>query len=133
MKYWDCLGEYDAEGAGWSALAGGAGASPYFPMAEGRLIGLRTVVGRDAATTLTDHVEFKLKCGKWPVDCVIGAQGSGLQTAPSMMSGEASKLDWDVDLPVIPGSQITIEGRDVGADTYVGNSVMLYGLFETGG
>lgn len=133
MKYWDCLGEYDAESASWSALAGGGGSSPYFPLAEGRLIGLRTVVSRDAATTLTDHVQLKLQCANWPVNVIVGAQGSGLQTVPALMSGEAAKLDWDLDLPIAPGKQITIEGRDISADTYVGNSVFLYGLFETGG
>lgn len=133
-KYWDCLGEYDAESTAWSALAGGAGTSPYSPQVTGRLIGLRTVVNRDAATSLTNHVQFKLSCPTFtPNSMIVGGQGTGLQTAPALMGGDGSKLDYEVDQPVTAGVPITIEGRDVTADTPVTNSVLLYGLFQTGG
>lgn len=134
MIYVDCLGEYDAESTSWSALAGGAGTSPYSPQYSGRLIGLRTVVNRDAATTLTNHVQFRLSSPSFtPNSMIVGAQGSGLQTAPALMSGEDSVLDWKVDQPVQAGVPIIIEGRDVTADTPVTNSVLLYGIFSVGG
>lgn len=133
MKYWDCLGEYDAESTSWSALAGGAGTSPYSPQHTGRLVGLRVVVNRDAATSLTNHVQFRLSCPSFvPNSFIVGGQGSGLQTAPALMSGDTSQSDWVVDQPVTAGVPITIEGRDVTADTPVTNSVLLYGCFQTG-
>lgn len=130
-KFWDCLGEYDAESTSWSALVGGVGSSPYTPKYSGTLKGLRTIVNRDAATTLTNHVQFKLSHPAFvPNSIIVGSQGSGIQTAPALMSGEDSKLDWEVDQEVQAGVPITIEGRDVTADTPVTNSVLLYGLFE---
>lgn len=130
-KYWKYLGEYSDTADTWSALAGGGGSSPYSPELDGRLKGLRTVVGRDAATSLIDHVEFRLSCGSFTPNTIeIGAQGSGLQTAPSLQSGEASKLDWEVDQPIKAGTPIKLEGRNIGADTQVTPSVHIYGLFE---
>lgn len=132
-KYVDCLGEYDAESTSWSALAGGAGTSPYSPKYSGRLVGLITVVNRDAASTLTNHVQFRLSSPDFaPNSIIVGAQGSGLQTAPALMSGGDSIIQWPVDQKVTAGVPITIEGRDVTADTPVTNSVLLYGVFTTG-
>lgn len=132
-KYVDCLGEYDAESTSWSALAGGAGSSPYSPKYSGRLVGLRVVINRDAATTLTNHVQFRLSSPDFvPNSIIVGGQGSGLQTAPALMAGGDSQSDWTVDQKVTAGVPITIEGRDVTADTPVTNSVLLYGIFTTG-
>jgi len=130
MRFWDTLGEYDAESTTYSALAGGAGSSPYFPQCNGKLKGLRATVGRDAASTLTNHGEFRLTCPLWNVTVKVLFNGSGLQTAPALMAGDGSKLDWEIELPVATGSPITIEGRDLTADTTVTSSVILSGLFE---
>ena len=134
-KYWDCIAEYDAESTSWSTPSGVGGSCTdgrYSPLVSGRLIGCRTVVNRDAATSLTNHVQFKLSCPTFsPNSIIVGGQGTGLQTAPALMGGDGSKLDWEVDQAVQTGSPIQIEARDVTADTPVTNSVLLYGLFST--
>jgi len=134
MKNVDCLCEYDAESTSWSSPTGVGGSTingSYTPQADGNLIGLRVVVNRDAATSLTNHVQFKLTCPLWGSrSCIVGGQGTGLQTAPALMGGDGSKLDYEVDLPVKSGVPITITARDVTADTPVTNSVLLYGFFN---
>jgi len=129
MKFCDTMAEYDAESTSWSACAGGAGASPYWPKVNGRLVGLRTVVGRDNATALTNHGEFKLSCSLWPCDVKVLFNGTGLQTAPALSN---ESIDHPVDLPVKEGVQIVVEGRDLTADTPVTNSVILQGFFVSG-
>jgi len=125
------LGEYDATTDTFTALAGGAGASPYNPLVDGTIKRLRVVINRDAATSLIDHVEFRLKCPTFGgVDCEVGGQGSGLQTAPSSQSGAAAESEWEVELPMKSGTPITIEGRNIGADTQVTTSALLYATYE---
>lgn len=129
VKYWECLGEYDAEGTTYTALAGGAGSSPYTPKENARLIGLRVIVGSDAATSLTEIVQFKLTCTTFKPNAIeCGGNGSGLRTAPAF---QLMPIDWEVDQEVRAGVPITIEARDVTADTPVTNSVTLWGLFES--
>lgn len=128
-KYWKLLGEYDAESTTWTAFAGGAGASPYTPKESGRLTGLRLVVNRSAATSLINHLQVRMEHqGFSPNTIEVGGQGTGLQTAPSQ---QQAVQDWDVDQPIIAGVPITIEGRNVTADTPVTVSALLYGRFET--
>lgn len=132
-KYWDCLAEYDSESTSWSTPSGVGGSTTtglYSPLLSGKLVGLRVIVNRDAASSLTNHVQFKLSCPTFsPNAMIIGGQGSGLQTAPALMSGDVSKIDYEVDQNVQTGSPIKIEARDVTADTPVTNSVLLYGCF----
>lgn len=130
-KYWDLMGEYDATTDTFTELAGGAKASPYSPLLSGRLVGIRVIANRDAATSLIDHVEIKLSSATFkPNAMTVGVQGSGLQTAPALQSGAAAQSDWEVDQVVQVGSQITLEGRNIGADTQVTPSVLVYGCFE---
>lgn len=127
MGYWRLLGQYDAETTTYSACAG-TPASPYTPDKSGRLKALRTIVNRSAAASLINHVQFKLTCTTFiPNSIECGAQGSGLQTAPALQS---EALDWAINQPVQAGVPITIEGRNVTADTPVTVSVLLYGYFE---
>jgi len=127
-KLWRCIGEYDAETTTYSALAGGAQASPYTPDFNGVLKGIRAVVNRQAVTTLTNHVQFRLTCTTFNPNTIhAGAQGTGIQTAPAQ---PAEALEWPMEQPVTAGVPITIEGRCIG-DTHVTNSVLLYGLFES--
>ena len=128
MKTWRLLGQYDAESTTYSALAVSGMASPYTPDFNGRMIGLRTVVNRSAATSLINHVEFRLTCTSFRPNVIeVGGQGSGLQTAPAV---QAAHVDWEVDQPVQAGVTITIEGRNVTADTPVTVSALIYALFE---
>jgi hypothetical protein len=126
-KYWRLIGEYNAESKTYSALAGTV-TSPYTPDKTGKLVGLRSVVSGDAASSLTQAVQFKLTCTTFNPNAIeCGAQGSGLATAPQ---SHAESLDWQVDQPVVAGVPITIEGRNLTADTPVGVLVHLWGLFE---
>jgi hypothetical protein len=130
-RYWDLLAEYDAVTDTYTEAAGGTKASPYSPLLNGKLVGLRAIANRDSAASLVDHIQFKLSCATFkPNAFTIGLQGSGLQTAPALQSGHAAQQDYDVDQAVQVGSQITIEARNVGADTQVTVSALLYGCFE---
>jgi len=131
-KYWRLLGGYDAESKTYSAFALSGMSSPYTPDANGRLTGLRVVINREAATTLVNHIQFRLTCTTFnPNSIECGGQGSGIQTAPALQGGVTSVTDWDCDQPVLAGVPITLEGRNTTADTPVTVSVMLYGRFES--
>ena len=127
MRYWRMMGEYNAETKTYSALAGTV-TSPYTPDKTGRLIGLRTIVGADAVTSLIELVQFKLTCTTFnPNSLEAGAVGNGLATVSAR---HPMPLDWQVDQPVVAGVPITIEARNLTADTPVGVLVQLWGLFE---
>ena len=127
-KFWRLLAEYDAEATTYSACVGPKGSSPYTPDVSAHLKGLRVVINRSAATSLINHVQFKLTCTTFnPNSIEVGGQGNGLQTAPSVA---LMPFDWDVDQPVQAGVPITIEARNNTVDTPVTVSVMLYGYFE---
>ena len=130
MRTWRLLAEYDAETTTFSAAAGSAQASPYTPDFSGRLVALRTIIGGGAATSLVQHIIFRLTCTLFRPNVVhVGAQGSGLQTAPAVKTGEI--LDWPVDQPVQAGVPITVEAmNEAGAETPVTVEAFLYGLFE---
>jgi hypothetical protein len=126
-KYWKVLGEYDAEGTTYAAFAGGAGSSPYTPDEDARLIGIRTLVGDDAATSLVNHGQIKLTCSTFkPNSIEVAFQGTGLRTVPAFMQ---MPIDHVVDQPVKAGVPITLEGRHLTADTPVTASVIVMGCF----
>lgn len=126
-RYWRLIGEYNAETKTYSALAGTV-TSPYTPDQTGKLIGLRGIVSADAATSLIQAIQFKLTCTTFKPNAIeVGAQGSGLSTAPQ---NHAEALDWQVDQPVQAGVPITIEARNLTADTPVGVLAHLWGWFE---
>lgn len=128
-RIWRCLGLYDAESTTYTELAGTV-ASPFQPDFSGRLIGLRTIASRGAAATLLNHIGFRLTCAAWAPNTVeVGCQGSGLQTAPALQAGH---MDWQMDQPVQSGVKITVEGRNLTADTPVTVEALIYGLFEVG-
>lgn len=127
MRLWRMMAHYNAETTTYSEAAGSP-ASPFTPDFNGRLIGLRLFANRDAATTLQNHVQAKLTCNTFkPNSIECGSQGSGLQTAPVLVSGPD---EWPVDQQVKAGVPITIEMRNVTADTPITVNVLLYGLFE---
>lgn len=127
-KYWRLLGQYDAETATYSACAGPMQTSPYTPDEDAQLIGLRALVSRTSAATLTDSVQFRLTCTTFKPNTIhTGALGSGLQTAPTT---PAEPIDWTVQQPVKAGVPITVEGRCNNASA-VTNDVELYGLFQS--
>ena len=126
MKHWDLLAVYDAETQAWSEAANAAAPSPYSPGDRGRLVGIRIIVGQQAATSLTDNVLFRLSCTKWtPNAMIVGAAGGGLCTATKP---ECKPVDFEVEQPVEPGVPIHIEGRLIDA-TAVTVEVMIFGCF----
>lgn len=126
-RYWRLLGHYDAETATYTACAGAFQTSPYNPDKSGRLIALRTIVGRTAATTLTDAIQFRLTSTTFNPNTIhVMALGSGLQTAPAVA---AAPMDFPVDQPVQAGVGITVEARCANASA-VTVDVFLFGLFE---
>lgn len=132
--YWKLLAGYDAETTTYSECAKTGMASPYTPTENATLIGLRTFANSDAATTLQEHVQFKLTCQTFtPNSIECGSQGSGLCTAPAFHGGVAGQNDWQVNQKVAAGVPITIEARNVTADTPVTVDCLLYGLFQSGG
>jgi len=125
---------YDAESTTFSECAKTGMASPYMPVENARLVGLRVVSNRDAATTLQNHVQFKLTSATFrPNSIEVGGQGSGLQTAPALSGGVNAVNDWDVSQDVNSGTPIVIEARNITADTPVTVDCLLYGLFDNGG
>lgn len=132
-RYWRLLAEYDAETTSYSAAAGAAQTSPFSPPEKARLVGLRSVINRSAASSLINHIQWKVSCTSFtPNEIHAGGQGSGLQTAPALQSGITATNDWDINQAVEPGVPITVEARNVTADTPVTVSALLYGLFDNG-
>jgi hypothetical protein len=124
VSYSKYMGLYDAETKTFTEFGSGA----YTPKADGTLIGLRVMVGAGTVATLTEHVQFRLTCDKWTPNAIeVGACGPGLATAPRQ---GLPSVDWPINQPVQAGVPITLEGRNLTADTPVGVEVYLYGLFE---
>ena len=129
MVYVDFMGEYNAETTTFTALSGtDITAGKYSPLKEGMLKRIRLILGRDGATSLINHVQIRAKCVTFGgVDVTVGITGGGLATAPAV---QPPSEEFAVDLPVKPGSSISLEGRNVTADTPVGVSCLVFGIFE---
>lgn len=126
--FWKLLGVYDSETTAWTEFATSGYASPWDPGFNAKLLGLRVTPNRSAATSLINMVQFRLTSETFrPQSIECGCVGSGLQTAPAL---QAPHMDWKVDQEVSKGSKITLEGRNVTADTPVTVSVGLWGYFE---
>lgn len=127
MRYWRLIAHFDGEAQTYAAAAGAFQTSPYTPDKSGRLLGLRTIVGQAAATTLTTNGQFRLTCTTFNPNTIHAAwQGTGIKTAPAFPS---PVIDFSVDQPVQAGVPVTIEGRCSGASD-VTNDIFLFGLFE---
>ena len=126
-RYWKLIGQYNSETTAYTALAGTFGASPYTPTRDARLIALRVIVSNEDATTLVEGQQFKLTCDTFVPDSIeVGALGNGLHTAPAF----PASMDWPVDQMVKAGVPITIEGRNITAETLVGVETNIWALFE---
>jgi len=125
--FWRMMARYDAESTTYSACAGAGGTSPYTPDFSGTLVGLRGVAGGGAATSLLNMVQFRLTCTTFNPNsieaCVLG---NGIQTAPAF---KPAPVDFPCNQPVQAGVPITIEGRNLDADTPVTVDCQLFGQF----
>lgn len=128
-RYWQLIGDYNGEGTTWEALAGGFQASPYSPPAKGRIKGIRIIESAEAATSLTEGVEYRISCPLWTPNTLtfVGA-GNGIDTALTPRS--PGPMDYDIDQPVEPGTPITLEGRHA-VGTAVTHRSFVLGLFES--
>lgn len=123
VEWTEYLGIYDAETKTFSGLA----TSPYSPTKSGRLVELIVVIGAAAATTLVEHVQFKLTCTTFDPNTIYAyGSGAGLRTAPAFPLVPSVT---EVDQKIQAGVPITIEGRNLSADTLVGVEVYLYAKF----
>jgi hypothetical protein len=127
-KYWRLIGHYAGEAQTYEALAGAFQASPYRVPENCTLKGLRVIVSAEAASTLTEGVQFRLTNVNWkPNEIHIIAQGNGLRTAPGTTP---PALDYEVNQPCSVGTDITSEGRNNVA-TAITNNIFIMGLFES--
>ena len=128
-KYWKLLGEYDGEATSYAAVLGtiSGAKSPYTPIEDARLVGLKVCESTVAVTTVLTGVQFKLTSSTFkPNSIEVGVVGVGLKTAPQA----ANKCEeWIVDQPVKAGVPITIEARCIGAYAAVTVEVFLWGEF----
>lgn len=124
-KYWRLIGHYNGEAQTFEAMAGTFAASPYTPDEDARMIGLRLIIGGEAATSLVEGVQFRLTCTTFKPNTIhIAGTGNGLRTVPT--SGvQGAPVDFDVDQPVKAGVPITIEGRHTVATAVTCNSFIL--------
>lgn len=127
-RYWRLLGHYNGESQTFEALAGTFQTSPYQPDADGRLRGVRVMLGGEAATSLVEGVQIRLSCAAWtPNEMHVGAMGNGLRTVPATPQG--TPVDFECDQPVKAGVPIKIEGRHNVA-TAVTAQAFVFGLIE---
>jgi len=131
-RYWLLMAGYDAETKTFSDCAKTGMASPFMPPENAKLIGLRVFANSDAATSLQEHVQFKLESTSFKPNAIeCGSQGSGLATAPAFHGGIAGQNDWQVEQDVKAGTPIKISARNITEDTPVTVDCLLYGLFES--
>lgn len=130
-EYWKIMGRYDAETQAWSAFTAVANlgpASPFVPVEAATLIGVRIIIGAQAATTLTEGVGVRMTCTGWkPNQMDFLVQGNGLATAPR---AQPPQFDFSVNQPVSPSLPIALEGICLEA-THVTNSVLVMGKFKS--
>lgn len=129
-EYWKILGRYDAETQAWSAFTTftGGPASPYVPVEDSTLVGVRIIVGAQAATSLTEGVGIRASCTLWkPNQMDFVVSGNGLRTAPAT---QAPTFDFPVNQPCKASHPITLEGICLEA-THVTNSVLVMGKFKS--
>ena len=126
------IGRYDAEtkayGPAGTNAAGTAGQASYTPDFNGTLIGLRCFEGGGVAASLMNHLQWKLTNSDFKPNIIeVGYDGAGIQTAPRT----TKPLNWPTTQPIKSGSAITIEARNLTADTPISVDAFLYGIFQS--
>lgn len=129
-KFTRLIGHYNGEATTYEALAGTFQASPYTPDIDGKLTGIRVMIGGEAATSLVEGIQFRLTSTTFTPNTIhVCGMGNGLRTVPT--SGiQGSPVDYPCDQPVKSGVPITIEGRHNVA-TAVTAQAFIIGIFET--
>lgn len=126
--YWRLIGHYNGEGQNYEALAGAFQASPYTPDEDANLIGIRVLPSGEAATSLTEGVQYRLTCTTFKPNTIhVCSAGNGIRTAPA---ANQPPIDYQVAQPVKAGVPITIEGRHNVATAVTSNQFVM-GLFSS--
>lgn len=126
-RCWRLIGHSVDEGTTYAPCAGTFQTSPYTPDFNGTLLDIKTIVGRTAATTLTDHGQVRLTSTTFVPNTIHAAYlGSGLQTAPAQA---AVPLEFPCAQPVKSGVPITVETRNANASG-VTNDIFIFGYFD---
>lgn len=125
------MGEYDREATTYGTATGtvSGASSPYTPVEDARLIGLRVQNSMVAVTSVITHVQWRLTCSTFKpntIECY--GQGPGLMTAPAI---PPPANDFICDQKVSAGVPITLEARTAGAYASVTVESFLWGLFES--
>lgn len=110
-------------GVTYAAMTG----SPFSPLISGRLIQLKLIVYGSAVTALIEGVVARVSSPLWGVPVTVGTAGGGLRTAPA--PGISPGIQ-NCDVPVVIGSDIVCEIKNVTADTPVTVEATLIGVFE---
>jgi hypothetical protein len=128
MRFWKLIGEMVETAVTFGAVAGAAAPSPYSPVVDAQLVGIRLIPGRQTASSLLNNVQIRLTSASFlPVNTIeVGVSGSGLQTAPAQ---EPMPVDFEVNVAVKAGTPVVIEGRNLYANA-VTPDIMIFGLFE---
>jgi len=126
-KFWRLIGEMVETATTYGPVAGAAAPSPYVPDVDAQLVGIRVMVGRQAATSLTNCFQVRITCTTFnPNTLHVTGVGVGLSTAPA---AEPFAFDFEVNQPVKAGVPITIEGRNTYANGVTPDNLIM-GLFE---
>ena len=122
MIYSDIMGTYDGEDTTFTDLDSG-----YSPLTSGRLVQVKAYWSQTAATSVMAALTFKLTNAKWGVPLHVTIQGAGIATAPAFPPIPGVQ---NCDLPVVIGSDITIQARHEAGITAVTSNATLIGVFE---
>jgi hypothetical protein len=129
MKYWKVIGNYDGEAGTFEALAGALQASPYNPDEDATLIGIRLIIGGEAASSLVNNLMIRLTCTQFQPNTIhVAGAGCGLRTAPAF---PAPVYDFEVNQKVKSGVGITMEGKHATGSPVTCNAIVL-GMFDNG-
>jgi len=101
--------------------------SPYSPKANGRLIQLKLAVYGSSVAALIEGIEAVATCPLWGVPVAVVTAGAGLRTAPAFPIPTGIT---NCDLAVQVGNQITVQIKNITADTPVTVEAVLIGVFE---
>ncbi|GAG73524.1 unnamed protein product, partial [marine sediment metagenome] len=101
--------------------------SPYAPLLSGRLIQVKLGASGDAATALIENVTVKLSNAKWGIPLYVTLEGAGIRTAPAFAIPKGVQ---NCDLPVVIGSNITLEVMNQTGDTPVTPRYQVIGVFQ---
>lgn len=127
-RFWRLMGEMVETAVTFGACAGAAAPSPYVPDVDAQLVGIRVLIGRQTASSLTNNFQVRITCTTFTPNTIhVGGVGTGLQTAPANIPNQ---VDFDVNQPVKAGVPITIEGRNTYANAVTPDN-LIFGLFQT--